>query len=358
MQLYTSGTTGLPKGVMLTNANLGHLIPEGSKELEVDQDTVSMVAMPLFHIGGSGWALLGIANGGHSVIMREVDPAAILKAFEEQRVTHTFMVPAVIMMLLASPACGTTDFSSLRYLAYGASPISEKVLISALSAFGCGFVQLYGATETTGAITLLRAAEHDPGGPHPERLRSCGQPFAHVELRVVDLVTGGDQPAGQPGELWTRSGQNMKGYWHNPDATAATINEDGWLKTGDVAYLDSDGFVYMHDRVKDMIVSGGENIYPAEVENALMAHHAVADVAVIGVPDERWGESVKAVVVLASGSEVAPDELIEFARARIARFKAPRSIDFVDSLPRNPSGKILKRDIRAPYWQGADRQIH
>jgi long-chain acyl-CoA synthetase len=290
--------------------------------------------------------------------MREVDPVGILGTFEQQRVTHIFVVPAVIMLLLGAPNGAATDFSSLRVLAYGAAPISEKVLTQALAAFGCQFIQLYGATETTGAITLLQAEHHDPGGPHPERLRSCGLPFSHVELRVVDLETGADRPTGEPGELWTRSAQNMKGYWHNPDATAATITQDGWLKTGDVAYLDDDGFVYLHDRVKDTIVSGGENIYPAEVENALMAHPAVADVAVIGIPDETWGEAVKAVVILVPGADVGPDELIEFARARIAHYKTPRSIDFVEALPRNPSGKILKRELREPYWRGVGRQIH
>ncbi|HEX9548664.1 MAG TPA: long-chain-fatty-acid--CoA ligase [Acidimicrobiales bacterium] len=358
MQLYTSGTTGLPKGAMLTNTNLGGLMVEGAKELEIGDGSVSMVAMPLFHIGGSGWALLGISSGAHTVVIREVDPVAILDAIERHGVTHAFIVPAAIMFLLAAPQCTSTDFSSLRCLSYGASPISEKVLSQALEAFGCQFVQLYGLTETTGAITLLRAAEHDPDNGHPERLRSCGVPFSHVELRVVDLETGQDQPPGVPGELWTRSSQNMKGYWHNDEATAATITSDGWLKTGDVAYLDDDGFVFLHDRVKDMIVSGGENIYPAEVENALMAHPAVADVAVIGVPDDKWGETVKACVVKATGSEMTAQELIDFARERIARYKCPRSVDFVALLPRNPSGKILKRELRQPYWEAAERQIH
>ena len=358
MQLYTSGTTGLPKGVMLTNANLGALISEGSKEMQIDAETVSMVAMPLFHIGGSGWALLGISNGAHTVVMREVDPGAILETLADQQVSHVFLVPAVVMFLLARPEAAATDLSHLRYLIYGASPISEKVLSQAIATFGCDFIQLYGLTETTGAITMLRPDEHDTSGAHPERLRSCGRPFSHVALRVVDLVTGEDQPVGQPGELWTRSPQNMKGYWHNPEATVATIRDDGWLRTGDVAYFDADGFVYLHDRVKDMIVSGGENIYPAEVENALMAHQAVSDVAVIGVPSERWGETVKAVVVTAPGAEVTAEELIAFARSRIAHYKSPSSVDFVAALPRNPSGKILKRELREPYWETIERGIN
>ncbi len=358
MQLYTSGTTGLPKGAMLTNANLAAPIHECSREMQLEAGSVSMVAMPLFHIGGSGWALFGITNGAHSVIMREVDPVAMLEAFERHRVTHVFIVPAVLMMLLASPEATTRDLSHLRYLVYGASPISDKVLTQALSTFGCDFIQLYGMTETTGAITLLRPEEHDPEGAHPERLRSCGKPFSHVALRVVDLSSEADQPAGRPGELWTRSAQNMKGYWRNPAATAATITPDGWLKTGDVAYMDGDGFVYLHDRVKDMIISGGENIYPAEVENVLMAHPAVADVAVIGVPDDHWGEAVKAVVVPSPGADLDGHQLIEFARSRIGHYKAPRSVDVVETLPRNPSGKVLKRELREPYWKDTDRRIH
>jgi long-chain acyl-CoA synthetase len=244
----------------------------------------------------------------------------------------------------------------LRAILYGASPITETVLTKATQVFGCQFVQLYGLTETTGAITQLEASDHD-ADELPHLLRSCGRPYPFVEVRIVDQETGEDLPTGEIGELWTRSGRNMAGYWANEAATANAITADGWFKTGDAGYRDDDGYLYLHDRLKDMIVSGGENVYPAEVENVLAKHPGVADVAVIGVPDERWGEAVKAVVVRAPGSEVSDVELIAFAREHLGGYKLPKSVDFTDVLPRNPSGKLLKREIRAPYWEGADRQI-
>jgi long-chain acyl-CoA synthetase len=244
----------------------------------------------------------------------------------------------------------------LRSMAYGASPITDDVLKRSLATFGCHFFQLYGMTETTGAITQLDPADHDPEG-HPERLQSCGKPYPWVEIRIVNPETGEDQPTGVVGELWTRSPQNMKGYWNKPEETAATLLPDGFLRTGDAGYFDDEGYLYLYDRVKDMVVSGGENIYPAEVENVLMSHPAVADVAVIGAPHERWGETVVAIVVPAAGQSPTPEELIAYTRVNLAHFKCPTSIDFAETLPRNPSGKLLKRELREPYWQGHDRRI-
>ncbi|MFZ9894991.1 MAG: class I adenylate-forming enzyme family protein, partial [Burkholderiaceae bacterium] len=216
----------------------------------------------------------------------------------------------------------------------------------------------YGLTETTGAIVNLPPSDHDPDGPNKHRLRSCGLPGPGVEIRIVDTDTFTDCPQGAVGEIWIRSPQVMKGYWQMPEETAKSINAEGWFRSGDAGYLDADGYLYIHDRVKDMIVSGGENVYPAEVENVLMSHPAIADVAVIGVPDEKWGETPKAVVVRKPGVEVSEQEIIDFARERLAKFKCPTSVDWIEALPRNPSGKILKKDLREPYWVGRERRVN
>jgi long-chain acyl-CoA synthetase len=354
LQLYTSGTTGLPKGAMLTNRNLFAMARAAGPEWGFHPQMVSLGVSPLFHIAGSGWNLMVLAYGGHVVLHREVDPEAILRDITAQGVTHGIFVPAILQMLLARRGAREADASTLETVVYGASPISDDVLLALFDAFDCDFVQGYGLTETSGAVTVLPAEDHDRS--RPELLRSCGRPLPGVELRIVDPDTGQDCPDGAVGEVLIRSEQVMAGYWNQPGATAEAITEDGWFHSGDAGYL-REGRLYLHDRIKDMIVSGAENVYPAEVENVLMRHPAVADAAVISVPDERWGETVKAIVVLVEGAEASEEELIAHTRADLAHYKCPRSVDVVDALPRNPAGKVLKRELREPFWAGRDRRI-
>ena len=348
--MYTSGTTGAPKGVMLSNANYRCKCAGVAGPWRMDADAVTLAVMPLFHMAGSGWALAGLWHGGAVVVLRDVDPAAILDSVARHGVTNLLLVPAVIARLLERDDPALPDFADLRIVVYGASPISDDVLLRGIDRFGSVFAQVYGMTETTGSVTQLDGADHVT-----HLLRSCGKPYPWVQIRIVG-PDGTDVAPGAVGEVWTRSAQNMLGYWNNPDATAATLHPDGWLRTGDAGYLD-DGYLYLHDRLKDMIVSGGENVYPAEVENVLMTQPGVADAAVIGVPDERWGEAVKAVIVASPGTELSAEDVIAYARTRLGGFKLPKSVDFVAALPRNPSGKLLKRELREPYWAGTDRRI-
>jgi long-chain acyl-CoA synthetase len=357
-QLYSSGTTGRPKGVMLTNDNFFGLLPLAKDMWELSPDAVNLIAMPLFHIGGGGWATAGMYEGCTSVIMRELDPGRLVTMIGELGITHAFLVPVALQFMLMVPGVEAMDFSTLNVFVYGASPISEEVLAKSVAVFGCKFWQAYGLTETTGAVVNLPPEDHDLSGSNRHRLRSCGVAGPGVELRIVGNDGATDVPTGEVGEIWIRSRQVMKGYWNQPAETEKSITPDGWFKSGDAGYLDADGYLYIHDRVKDMIVSGGENVYPAEVENVLMAHPAIADVAVIGVPDEKWGESPKALVVRVAGAEVTEQEIIDFARSQLAKFKCPTSVDWIDVLPRNPSGKILKKDLRAPYWEGRERQVN
>jgi long-chain acyl-CoA synthetase len=353
-QLYTSGTTGHPKGAELTHRNLMEVASVGVMEFgSVATGDVALICMPLYHIGGSGYAVCLFYGGAKLVVTRDVNPEEILELIESQKVTHAFFVPALINFLLQHPRCRDTDFSSLRRILYGASPIPGDLLVAALEGFGCEFAQVYGLTETTGVVVLLPPEEHVPGSA---RLRTCGRPTFGTELRIVD-GEGRECAVGEVGEIAIRGPMVMKGYWKRPEATAEAIR-DGWFHTGDAGYLDEDGYLAIHDRVKDMIVSGAENVYPAEVESVLFAHPEVADVGVIGVPDERYGEAVKAIVVRTPGSTLGERQLIDHCRGKLAGYKRPRSVDFVDSLPRNPTGKILKRELRERYWKGRDRRVN
>lgn len=357
IQLYTSGTTGHPKGAMLANYNLlRERDPASEREWNTaSPDDVWYVPMPVFHIGGTGVLVLGSRSGGKCVIVREFNPVAILDDFVKHRISRLFLVPAALQFIVRQPQARQVDYSRLKYILYGASPIPLDLLRECIDVFKCGFVQMYGMTETTGTIVALEPADHTPEGS--PRMRSAGKPLPGVEIAILD-AEGKPLPPHQVGEIATRSRSNMKGYWNLPEATKRTLTADGWLRTGDAGYLDEDGYVYVHDRVKDMIISGAENIYPAEVESAIFGHPAIAEVAVIGVPDDTWGEAVKAVVVLKPGQQATAEEIIAFARTRIAGYKAPRSVDFIAALPRNPSGKILKRELREPYWAGKDRRVN
>ena len=353
LQLYTSGTTGLPKGVRLDNRNYAAFLRLRTEVegFNYGADDTVLIVMPLFHVAGTNISFAGLAAGGRVVLAPEFRPAEVLRLIEHEKVAHVFLVPAMINMLLQAPEMETADLSSLKTVAYGASPIGEAVLAEAKARFGCGFIQFYGMTETTGAGAYL-----PPDAHQGELLRSCGQAWPTLGLKILDDA-GGEAAVGEIGEIAVRGDIVMAGYWNRPEATAETITPDGWLKTGDAGYCDARGYFFVHDRVKDMIVSGGENVYPAEVENAILGCPGVADAAVIGVPDDRWGEAVKAIVVAAPGARPEPEAVIAWARQRIAAFKAPKSVDFIDVLPRNASGKVLRRELRKPYWEGRDRLV-
>ena len=354
VQFYTSGTTGLPKGAELTNANFTWMLPLWTETWLLGPGVPNLICLPMFHIGGAGWGIAGLFSGATNHVVREFVPVEILRIIEHEQLQVMLLVPAMILFLVQAPQIRETRLESLRLIVYGAAPIPAELLRQALEIFPCGFQQVYGLTETTGAITLLPPHDHDPGDLR--KLLSCGYAQKGVELRIVG-EDGRDLPVGEVGEIAVRSPQIMGGYWRLPEATERAIQGD-WFFTGDAGYLDDKGYLYIYDRVKDMIVSGGENIYPAEVESALFGHPDVADVAVIGVPDERWGEAVKAIVVKKPDAEVTAAALIAWARERIAGYKLPKSVDFVDALPRNPTGKILKRELRNPYWGDRQRQVH
>jgi len=358
--LYTSGTTGRPKGVMLANANLmrsRRALSEAAMGWnEWNEGETNLVAMPIAHIGGSGWGLIGILNGVRNIVTREFNPIEAIEMIEKERIAKMFMVPAALQFIIRMPRAREIDYSSLKHILYGASPMPVALLQECMEVFGCEFCQQYGMTETTGTIVYLPPQDHDPKGAR--RMASAGLPMPGVELRIVDS-DGKTLGPNETGEICTRSVANMVGYWQNDKATGDTVDKDGWLRTGDAGYLDEDGYLFIQDRINDMICSGAENVYPAEVENAIHGHPHVAEVAVIGVPDDTWGEAVKAIVVPKPGAVADAESIIAFARERIAHFKAPKSVDFrAEPLPRSASGKILRRELREPYWVGRERRVN
>ncbi len=344
VQMYTSGTTGVPKGVLMTHANLA-AAAHTSQFWAFDDRSVSLTPLPMFHIGGIGWTYCGLWHGATTVIVSDFDAARVLDILEHQRVTNAVLVPTMLRMLTAVPGAAARDFSALRSIAYGAAPITTPVLKASLRTFGCALFGLYGLTESTGSVIVLEPEDHD----REHLLRSAGRPYPWVELKIVDPVSGEPLGSHAVGEVWLRAPNVTPGYFKRPAETAAALTPDGWLRTGDGGFLDDEGYLFLTDRIKDMIVSGGENVYPVEVEETLAQHAGVADVAVIGVPDPHWGEAVKALIVPRPGMRTAPEDLIAFARERLAGYKLPRSVDFVAELPRTPSGKVLKRELRERY---------
>jgi acyl-CoA synthetase (AMP-forming)/AMP-acid ligase II len=371
-QMYTSGTTGRPKGAILTHAGADANLTQIRTALRLPQEHSNLLAAPMFHAGGAMNMFTAWVAGMTSHMIVDFDPDACARLMDDKRVTMASLVPAMIQaMLVHSTAIHERPFEALQAIQYGASAINDETLRRAMAIFDCDFYQVYGQTESTAVLTALGPEIHRRAlDGRPELLHSCGTALPGTELRIVD-ENGADLGTGEIGEILARGPQLMSGYWNLPEETAKTL-AGGWLHTGDAGYLDESGLLYICDRIKDMIVSGGENIFPREIEDVLHRLAGVAEAAVIGIPDDRWGETVHAVIVAASagppvvnpsvtadsaGPEVTPERAIAWCREHLAGYKCPRSVEIVTELPRNAGGKVLKRVLREPHWAGQRRGV-
>ena len=356
-QMYTSGTTGRPKGAVLTHRAVMSHLEQVSPFFRFSEGERGLGVAPMYHAAGCLLAFRAIADGGSVYLMAEFDPLEVVRVLDEERIVKAIMVPAMIQACLVStPSAWARHYPDLRMIYYGSSPISASTLRRAVTVFKCRFNQAYGMTELTAGSTNLSAEDHRRAlSDRPELLLSAGRPLMGVEIQIVD-EDDRPVPSGNVGEILMRGPQMMRGYWNMPDETSEAMR-GGWMHTGDTGRFDYEGYLYVIDRLKDMIVSGGENVSPRAVEDVLFEHPSIVDAAVIGVPDDRWGETVKAIVVRRDGSSVSEAEVLDYCRDRLAGFQRPRSVEFRDALPHAANGKLLKRVLREPYWEGRDRRV-
>jgi len=359
LQMYTSGTTGKPKGVQLSNNSFFKLLDTMKLEyndtwMDINNTDAVLHAVPFFHIGGLWWGVQSIIAGSTMVIQETFIAWQALEYIEKYKISKVAMVPAMLQFILSEPNCNTTDLSSLKGFLYGGSPINPPLLRRAIEILNCNFYQIYGMTETGNMAVCLRPEDHTD--INLTRIKAAGKPLPGVSLKIInpDFTP---VPTGSTGEICIKSPSNMVGYWKREQATTHTI-VNGWIRTGDAGYIDADGYVYVCDRIKDMIICSGENIYPAEVEAVLSEHEAIREIAIIGIPDENWGETAKAFIVLNTGFTLKKRELTKYARGKIADYKIPQSIEIIDALPVNANGKIMKRELRKPYWQEKERLVN